>query len=219
MGFARDLGAAMTFGMSATTKHKEAETKYGNRRKQHEGRLNAYNEVQAQIQSSLEAMDAHFAAAQESLLSSGALTSDVSSNVIYGWYRPQEEWYIPQEEVEGVENNPDYARSFIGAIPTFGLGIGTPAAIWTLVGIYGTAATGTAIGALSGAARRRSHRCMDRSRCHSRSRRYDRWSHRPRANRCRRVPSDLAPRSGSRPQQRKELHPANRRSGPQNGLP
>ena len=145
MGFARDLGAAMTFGLSATTKQKEAETKYGNRRKQHEGRLNAYNEVQAQVQSSLEAMDAHFAAAQEGLLSSGALTSDVSSNVIYGWYRPQ-------EEVEGVENNPDYARSFIGAIPAFGLGVGTPAAIWTLVGLYGTAATGTAIGALSGAA-------------------------------------------------------------------
>jgi hypothetical protein len=65
--------------------------------------------------------------------------------VIYGWYKPQ-------EEVESVENNPDYARSSIGAIPAFGLGIGTPAAIWTLVGIYGTAATGAAIGALSGAA-------------------------------------------------------------------
>ena len=51
-----------------------------------------------------------------------------------------------------MENNPDYARSSIGAIPAFGLGVGTPAAIWTLVGIYGTAATGTAIGALSGAA-------------------------------------------------------------------
>ena len=145
MGFARDLGAAMTFGLSVTTRHKEAETKYGHLRKQHEGRLNAYNEVQAHIQSGLEAMDAHFAAAQEILLSTGALTSDVSSNVIYGWYRPQ-------EEVESVENNPDYARSVIGAIPAFGLRIGTPAAIWTLVGIYGTAATGTAIGVLSGAA-------------------------------------------------------------------
>ena len=54
MGFARDLGAAMTFGISVNTKHKEAETKYGNLRKQHERRLNAYNEVQAQVQSSLE---------------------------------------------------------------------------------------------------------------------------------------------------------------------
>ncbi len=145
MGFVRDLGAAITFGLSVTTKHKDAETKYGNRRTQHERHLNSYNEVQAQVQSSLAAMDAYFAAAQEVLLSIGALTSDIDNNVIYGWYRPQ-------EEVENVENNPDYAHSFIGAIPAFGLGIGTPAAIWTLAGIYGTAATGTAIGVLSGAA-------------------------------------------------------------------
>ena len=105
--------------------------------------MNSYNEVQAQVQSSLEAMDAHFAVAQEVLLSTCALNSDVNNNMIYGWHQPL-------EEVESVENNPDYARSSIGAIPAFGLGIGTPAAIWTLVGIYGTAATGTAIGALSG---------------------------------------------------------------------
>ncbi len=145
MGFGRDLGAAVTFGLTATTKHKGAEAKYGNRQNQHKRRLNSYNEVQSQVQSSVEAMDAHFAAAQEVLLSTGALTSDVNNNVIYGWYKPQ-------EEVESVENNPDYARSSIGAIPAFGLGMGTPAVIWTLVGIYGTAATGTAIGALSGAA-------------------------------------------------------------------
>ena len=145
MGFTRDLGAAVTFGLSATTRHKDAEIEYENRRKQHGRRLNSYNEVQAQVQASLEAMDAYFAQAQEALLSTGALTSNIDDNVIYGWYRPQ-------EEVKSVENNPDYSRSFIGAIPAFGLGIGTPAAIWTLAGIYGTAATGTAIGTLSGAA-------------------------------------------------------------------
>ena len=145
MGLIRDLGAAMSFGLSVTTKHKEAEAQYEDRRKQHEGRLNSYNEVQAQVQSSLEAIDAYFAQAQEALLSTGALASNIEDNVVYGWYRPQ-------EEVESVENNPDYSRSFIGAIPAFGLGIGTPAAIWTIVGIYGAAATGTAIGTLSGAA-------------------------------------------------------------------
>ena len=145
MGFVRDLGSAMTFGLSVTTNHKEAQTKYQNRWKQHERRLNSYNEVQSQIQSSLEAMDAHFAKAQKVLLSTGALTSDNDNNVAYGWFRLL-------EEVESVDNNPDYARSFVGAIPAFGLGIGTPAAIWTLAGIYGTAATGTAIGTLSGAA-------------------------------------------------------------------
>ena len=145
MGFGRDFAAAVTFGLSATTKHKEAEAKYETRRKEHQRRLNSYNDIQVQVRSSVEAMDAHFAAAQEVLLSTGALTSDVDNKVIYGWYKPQ-------EEAERVENRPDYARSSIGAIPAFGLGIGTPAAIWTLVGLYGTAATGTAIGALSGAA-------------------------------------------------------------------
>lgn len=145
MGFIRDLGAAMTFGLSVTTRHKDAESKYECLREQHQRRLNSYNELQTQVQSSLEAMDVHFAAAQEVLLATGALTSDIDNNVTYGWYRPQ-------EEVECVENNADLGRSTIGAIPAFGLGIGTPAAIWTLVGIYGTAATGTAIGTLSGAA-------------------------------------------------------------------
>ena len=145
MGFIRDFGAAMSFGLSATTRHKDAESKYEGLRKQHDRRLTSYNEVQAQVQSSLEAMDAYFAAAQRVLLTTGALTSDMDNNVIHGWYRPQ-------KEVECVENNPDFARSSIGAVPAFGLGIGTPAAIWTLVGIYGTAATGTAIGTLSGAA-------------------------------------------------------------------
>ena len=52
MGFGRDLAAAMTFGMSATTKHKEAQAKYETRRKEHQRRLNSYNEVQAQLHSS-----------------------------------------------------------------------------------------------------------------------------------------------------------------------
>ena len=145
MGFARDLGAAATFGLSSTTKKKEAEAKHENRRQQHQKRIAAYNEAQEQMRTGLHTMDSHFAAAQQVLLLTGALVSDPDNNVTYGWYRPQ-------EEVEDIKNNPDYTRSTIGAIPAFGLGIGTPAAIWTLVGIYGTAATGTAIGALSGAA-------------------------------------------------------------------
>ena len=145
MGFIRDFGAAVSFGLLVTTKHKEAEAKYEDWLQQHKLHLNSYNEVQAQVQSSLEAMDTRFAAAQEVLLSTGALKSDIDNNVVCGWYRLQ-------EEDDSVDNSPDYTRSFIGAIPAFGLGVGTPAAIWTIVGVYGTAATGTAIGTLSGAA-------------------------------------------------------------------
>ena len=155
MGFGRDLGSALTFGLASTTRQKEAEAKHENRRQQHQRRLTSYNEVQEQIRSGLETMDAHFTAAQEVLLSTGALTSDPDNNVTYGWYRPH-------EGVEDIENTPDYTRSAVGTIPAFGLGIGTPATIWTLVGIYGTAATGTAIGALSGAAAGAATRSMDR---------------------------------------------------------
>ena len=188
MGFGRDLAAAMSFGLSATTKHKEAEAKYGNRQKQHQRILNSHNEVQAQIQSDVESMDAHFAAAQEVLLSTGALTSDINNNVIHGWYKPE-------EEVETVENNPDYARSSIGAVPAFGLGIGTPAVIWTLVGIYGTAATGTAIGALSGAAAGAATAAWIGRAATLGLRRNDCRPRRPGTDRGRRVPTDSAPGS------------------------
>ena len=44
MGFARDLGAAATFGLSSTTKHKEAQKTFENRRTLHQQRLNSYND-------------------------------------------------------------------------------------------------------------------------------------------------------------------------------
>ena len=47
MGFMRDLGAAVSFGLSVTTRHKVAEAKYEDRREQHGRHLNSYNELQA----------------------------------------------------------------------------------------------------------------------------------------------------------------------------
>ena len=145
MGLGRDIGAALTFGLSVTTKHKEAETNWTARTEMHTRHINSYNAFCERFHSNLDTMYAHLTAAQKVLLSTGALSVDINDNVSAGWY-------IPREEDEIIENNPDYTRSTFAAIPAFGLGIGTPAAIWTLVGIYGTAATGTAIGSLSGAA-------------------------------------------------------------------
>ena len=144
----RDLGAAATFGWSSTARKKDAEAEHQARQKEHEKQIDSYAETVKQTQSSVEKMDANFKAAQEVLLSEGALVSDADGNITYGWFRPQ----------EGVQENRDYtisANEAIGAagsIGAFGIGIGTPAVIWGLVGVYGTAATGTAIGALSGAA-------------------------------------------------------------------
>ena len=144
-GFVRDAGAAATFGLSATTKHKRAEAKYEERRKRHEKFLASYGDTLTQIQSALDSMNGHRSAAWDVLFSMGAVTTNSQNNIIFGWYKPP-------EEVEGVKNDPERARSAIGAIPAFGLGIGVPAAVWTMVGVYGTAATGAAIGNLSGAA-------------------------------------------------------------------
>lgn len=145
MGFRRDLAAAVTFGLTATTKKKTAEAGHQNRLQRHQASVTTYNQAQDQTRSGEETMDGHFAAAQEVLLTKGALVTDADHNITYGWYRPQ-------DSASGAENDPQYARSAIGSIPAFGLGIGTPAAIWTVVGIYGTAATGVAIGTLTGAA-------------------------------------------------------------------
>jgi hypothetical protein len=144
----RDLGAAATFGWSSTAKKKDAEAEHEARQQQHQRQIDSYDETAAQTQSSIENMNANFTAAQEVLLSKGALVPDADGNITYGWYRPQ----------EGAQDNPDYASSAseaigaAGTIGAFGIGIGTPVVIWGLVGVYGTAATGTAIGALSGAA-------------------------------------------------------------------
>ena len=145
MGFGRNLGAALTFGLSATTKQKEAERRHALRQKRHQRIISNYEEAQERCRAALEDMDASFTAAQEVLIASGALDINAADQVVLGWY-------TPDEGAGDLEGQPDLMRSAMAALPAFGIGIATPAAIWTMVGIYGTASTGVAIGSLSGAA-------------------------------------------------------------------
>ena len=145
MGFGRDLGAALTFGLSATTKQKEAERQHALRQRKHQRIISSYEEAQERCRAALEDMDASFTAAQEVLMASGALVIDAEDRVVLGWY-------TPDDGTGDLESQPDFKRSAMAAVPAFGIGIATPAAIWTMVGIYGTASTGVAIGSLSGAA-------------------------------------------------------------------
>lgn len=145
MGFGRDLGAALTFGISATTKQKEAEKQHSSRQRKHQRTISSFEEAQERCRAALEDMDASFTAAQEVLMASGALAIDAEDRVVLGWY-------TPDDGTGDLENEPDLKRSAMAAVPAFGIGIATPAAIWTMVGIYGTASTGIAIGSLSGAA-------------------------------------------------------------------
>lgn len=84
MGFVRDFAAAATLGLTPTTKLKEAEAKYESRRREHERSVSSYNELQAQVVSIAEAMDAHFAEGKRILLSTGALTANVNNDVVCG---------------------------------------------------------------------------------------------------------------------------------------
>ncbi len=144
MGFGRDLGAALTFGWASTTKQKEAETKHQRRESVHQERMRSCQGILTPITNHIETMEANFHSASQALLKSGALVQE-EDHIVSGWYREP-------ETPETVGDGTDVRRSIIGSIPAFGLGFGAPATLWTLVGLTGTAATGTAINTLYGAA-------------------------------------------------------------------
>lgn len=145
MGFGRDLGAALSMGLSATTKHKEAEKAHEKRSDAYQRRVNAFNEVFQQTAGSVQRLEGEYESARDVLIESGAMRVDTEGTIDYGWYRPI-------EEMARVKDSTDRNQALVGTLPAFGVAIGAPAITWTLVGAFGTAATGTAINALSGAA-------------------------------------------------------------------
>lgn len=144
MGFGRDLGAAVTFGWASTTKQKEAERDYQRRESIHEERMLRHQEELTPITNHIETMEANFHAATQALLRSGAVIQE-GDRIVPGWYRQP-------GPLETVGDESDIKSSIIASIPAFGLGFGVPAALWTVVGLTGTAATGAAISTLHGAA-------------------------------------------------------------------
>ena len=145
MGFGRDLGAALTMGLSVTTKHKEAEKDYEKRYDLHKRLVATFNDAFQSASNSIQRLDGEYASARDTLINSGAVIVDDAGSVNYGWYRPAKE--------AGAEgHNADRSQVIVGSLPAFGVAIGAPALTWTLIGAFGTAATGTAISALSGAA-------------------------------------------------------------------
>lgn len=145
MSFLRDATAALTMGISATTKHKDAERLYKERETQHNQVITRFNEDVIRTSEAIDALEGEYLSAREALINSGALTTDASGNVSYGWYRPF-------DAARADNSGPDTKQSAIGSVPAFATAIGTPAAVWTLAGALGTAGTGVAISSLSGAA-------------------------------------------------------------------
>ena len=145
MGFGRDHGAALTMGLSATTKHKNAQKAFDKSRDSHERRVRTFNETFQRTANSIQRLEGEYASARDALTNTGAMKVDDEGIVNYGWYRPVEE---TQADADTTDRN----QAIVGSLPAFGVAVGAPALTWTLVGAFGTAATGTAISALSGAA-------------------------------------------------------------------
>ena len=85
--------------------------------------------------------------ARRAAIDSGALTVDDEGNVQTGWYSGTDD---PKRQSVGSVDNRGVAAA--GGAAGLAGGIGAPMTAWMLVGAFGTASTGTAIGSLSGAA-------------------------------------------------------------------
>ena len=145
MGFGRNLGAALTMGITANTKHKQAEDEHKKRATIHERAVGAFNASYHQTGERILALEATYQSAWDALIRSGAIGIDDGGNLASGWY-------TPASSLTTDDDGPDPKQALVASLPAFGVSLGAPVAAWTLVGAFGTAATGTAIGALSGAA-------------------------------------------------------------------
>ena len=147
MGFGRDVGAAMTVGLMATTKHKKAEERLQNRFNDHEQRVRSFNVAVERTVDVFQDLSDAFDDAKDACLSTGGLTVNQNDILEYGWFRPTD------VAADGsLDEGREVGAAAVGSLPGLGAVIGAPAAAWTLVGVFGTAGTGTAIGTLSGAA-------------------------------------------------------------------
>ena len=145
MGIGRDLGAALTMGLTANTKQKQAEVEHKKRAAAHERAVGAFNATYHQTGETIQALEATYQSAWGALIRSGAVGIDNVGNLASGWY-------MPASSLTADDDDPDPKQALVGSLPAFGVSLGAPIAAWTLVGAFGTAATGTAINALSGAA-------------------------------------------------------------------
>jgi len=65
MGFGRDLGAALSMGLSATTKHKEAEKAHEKRNDAYQRRVTAFNEVLQKTAGSIQRLEGEYESARD----------------------------------------------------------------------------------------------------------------------------------------------------------
>ena len=145
MGFLRDLGAAASVGISATTKQKNAENSFEKARAGYEKRVDGFDSAAVSACSRFEELELAWNEGKTAIIESGALTIDPEGNLSWGWFKPAD---MPNDPAAPA----DAAKTVSGSLPGLVTFIGAPATTWTLVGLFGTAGTGVAISSLSGAA-------------------------------------------------------------------
>ena len=145
MGFLRDLGAAASIGISATTKQKDAEVSFLKAKEKYEKRVEGFNDAAVSACSRFDDLEQAWNEAKTAIIESGALTVDPQRNLAWGWYQPPDQ---PKDPAAPA----DAAKTVSGSLPGLAAFIGAPATTWTLVGLFGTAGTGIGISSLSGAA-------------------------------------------------------------------
>lgn len=145
MGFLRDLGAAASVGISATTKQKDAENSFEKASAAYEKRVEVFDQATVSACSRFEEMELAWNEAKTAVIESDALTIDPQGNLTWGWFKPTD---LPNDP----EAPADAAKTVSGSLPGLVAFIGGPPIAWSLVGLFGTAGTGVAISSLSGAA-------------------------------------------------------------------
>ena len=145
MGKLRDLAAAATIGIAATTKQKDAESNFEGRLESYKLRVNQFDRTVSQACARFEELDQTWNEAKDAVIGSGALTVDPQGNLSWGWFSPSD---LPDDPSVAT----DATKTVSGSLPGIVFFIGAPAITWSLVGIFGTAGTGVAISSLSGAA-------------------------------------------------------------------
>ena len=145
MGFLRDLRAAATVGLAATTKQKDAESNFQRQHERYEKRTEGFDQSAVSACSRFEELELAWNEAKAAVIQSEALTVDPQGNLSWGWFQPADQPTDPAAPA-------DPAKTVSGSLPGLVAFIGAPATAWTLVGLFGTAGTGVAISSLSGAA-------------------------------------------------------------------
>ena len=112
----------------------------------HYEKAQEYVECLASARTTFHCMAQAYEEAVQTIIASGALTVNQAGNIQAGWYDfdGQDPKQFSAMGARGV--------GLAGGAASIAAALGAPAAAWTLVGSFGTASTGAAIGGLSGAA-------------------------------------------------------------------